>query len=68
MTVLELIEELKYYHSRYGNGEIAIVKPNNGGTGYDYGTVYGIEYYDEFYIVADFVESGGANASQVTGV
>ena len=63
MTVLELIAELKHYYSNYGNGEISIVKTNKDGTGYDYGTVYRTDCYDEFYITVDFGESGDANAS-----
>ena len=58
MTVSELRDELEYYLDKYGDGEISIAKTNKDGTGYDYGTIYRTDYYDEFYIIADFDGSG----------
>jgi hypothetical protein len=58
MTVSELCTELEYYLDKYGDAEISIVKTNKDMTGYDYGTVYRTDYYDEFYIIADFDGSG----------
>lgn len=54
MTVSELRDELEYYLDEYGDGEVAIVRNDDDRSGYGYGTIYSVRYYDEFYIIADF--------------
>ena len=60
MTVLELIEELQNYYSRYGDAEIAIVKTNEEKRFYDCGTIDKTIFYDDFLIHVDFGKRGDA--------
>lgn len=54
MTVSELRDELNHYLDEYGDSEVAIVKTDDDMSGYGYGTIYSVNYYDEFYIIVDF--------------
>ena len=54
MTVSELRDKLEHYIDKYGDAEITIIKTNKDRTRFDYGTIYGTECYDDFYILVDF--------------